>query len=48
MSSQASADGSARIYNTMTGACLAILTGHAGEISKVAFNPQGSKLVRAA
>ena len=31
----ASADGSARVYNTMTGACLAILTGHAGEISKV-------------
>jgi hypothetical protein len=36
----ASADGSARVYNTITGACLAILTGHAGEISKIQFNPQ--------
>ena len=31
----ASADGTARIYNTMTGACQAILIGHEGEISKV-------------
>jgi hypothetical protein len=29
-----------RLYNTMTGSCLATLTGHTGEISKVAFNPQ--------
>jgi hypothetical protein len=26
----------------MTGSCLATLTGHTGEISKVAFNPQVS------
>jgi WD40 repeat protein len=31
-----------RLYNTMTGSCLATLTGHTGEISKVAFNPQVS------
>jgi WD40 repeat protein len=32
-----------RLYNTMTGSCLATLTGHTGEISKVAFNPQVSR-----
>ena len=31
----ASADGTARVYNSTTGACQAILVGHAGEISKV-------------
>jgi dynein assembly factor with WDR repeat domains 1 len=31
----ASADGNARVYNTMTGACHGILAGHEGEISKV-------------
>ncbi len=31
----ASADGTARVYNTMTGACVSILVGHEGEISKV-------------
>jgi hypothetical protein len=31
----ASADGTARVYNTMTGACQSILVGHEGEISKV-------------
>ena len=29
-----------RLYNTLTGSCLATLTGHDGEISKVSFNPQ--------
>jgi WD40 repeat protein len=43
----ASADGNSRVYNTMTGACHAILTGHEGEISKVAFNPQGSRILTA-
>ena len=36
----ASADGTARVYNTMTGACMHVLAGHDDEISKVAFNPQ--------
>ena len=43
----ASADGNARVYNTMTGACQAILAGHDGEISKVAFSPQGSRVLTA-
>ena len=36
----ASADGSARLYHTLTGVCQHTLVGHEGEISKVAFNPQ--------
>ena len=43
----ASADGTARVYNTQTGACQAILIGHEGEISKVCFNPQGTKILTA-
>lgn len=43
----ASADSTARIYNTMTGQCLHTLIGHEGEISKVSFNPQGSKVITA-
>lgn len=31
----ASADGTSRVFNTMNGACQAILAGHEGEISKV-------------
>lgn len=31
----ASADGTSRVFNTMTGACQSILIGHEGEISKV-------------
>lgn len=31
----------------MTGNCCAILLGHDGEISKVAFNPQGTKIITA-
>eukprot|EP01030_Chromulinospumella_sphaerica_P031105 gene31105-31700_t len=31
----------------MTGACHAILSGHEGEISKVTFNPQGSRILTA-
>ena len=30
----ASADCTARVYNVMTGACISILIGHEGEISK--------------
>lgn len=35
------------MYNTQTGACQAILIGHEGEISKVCFNPQGTKILTA-
>ena len=40
------------IYHTTlsiyaTGACQAVLTGHEGEISKVTFNPQGSRVLTA-
>jgi dynein assembly factor with WDR repeat domains 1 len=31
----ASADSTARVYNSNTGACASILVGHEGEISKV-------------
>mmetsp|Transcript_11244 Transcript_11244/g.34561 ORF Transcript_11244/g.34561 Transcript_11244/m.34561 type:complete len:115 (-) Transcript_11244:234-578(-) len=31
----------------MTGACQSILIGHEGEISKVAFNPQGMRILTA-
>ncbi|RYY85910.1 hypothetical protein EON63_06685 [archaeon] len=34
-------------YPYVSGACHAILTGHEGEISKVAFNPQGSRVLTA-
>lgn len=34
----ASADGTSRVFNTMTGACQAILIGHEGEISKVCLS----------
>ena len=30
-----------------TGACTGVLSGHTGEISKVTFNPQGSKILTA-
>ena len=43
----ASADGTARVYNTMTGVCLHTLIGHEGEISKVSFNPQGTRVITA-
>lgn len=33
----ASADGTSRVFNTMNGACQAILIGHEGEISKVSL-----------
>lgn len=35
----ASADSTARVYNVHNGACMSLLTGHEGEISKVSFNP---------
>merc|ERR1711959_354327 len=43
----ASADCTARVYNVMTGACIAILIGHEGEISKVQFSPNGCRLITA-
>lgn len=43
----ASADGTARVYNTMTGACLHSFVGHEGEISKTSFNPQGTRVITA-
>merc|ERR1719272_2200190 len=43
----ASADCTARVYNVMTGACIAILIGHEGEISKVQFSPNGAKVITA-
>merc|ERR1711977_221982 len=44
----ASADCTARVYNVMTGACIAILIGHEGEISKVQFSPNGAKIITCA
>jgi len=35
------------VYNVMTGACIAILIGHEGEISKVQFSPNGAKIITA-
>ena len=29
------------------GACTSVLTGHEGEISKITFNPQGSRILTA-
>merc|ERR1712039_409335 len=43
----ASADCTARVYNVMTGACMAILIGHEGEISKAQFSPNGYKIITA-
>ena len=43
----ASADGTARVYSTRTGACLHTYVGHDGEISKVSFNPQGTSVITA-
>ena len=41
--------GTARIYcvNSKAQNCLAKLVGHKGEISKVIFNPQGSRVLTA-
>ena len=41
----ASADGTARVYSTRTGACLDTYVGHTGEVSKVSFNPQGTSVI---
>jgi dynein assembly factor with WDR repeat domains 1 len=43
----ASADATARIYTTSTGALLHELRGHELEVSKVSFNPPGTKLITA-
>ena len=37
----------ARVYNVFTGSCTQVLEGHEGEISKVCFNPQGTKILTA-
>lgn len=42
-----SADASGRLYNVHSGECIAQLLGHKGEISKVAFNPSGNKIITA-
>ena len=36
-----------QIYNTFTQELVAVAEGHEGEISKLAFNPQGTKLLTA-
>jgi WD40 repeat protein len=41
----ASADSTARVYNVHTGECISDLQGHAGEISKVSFNPSGNQII---
>jgi dynein assembly factor with WDR repeat domains 1 len=43
----ASADGTARVYDSQTGVCAHTLIGHEGEISKVSFNPQGTRVLTA-
>lgn len=43
----ASADGTARVYDSQTGVCAHTLIGHEGEISKVSFNPQGTRVITA-
>lgn len=37
--------GTARVYDCYTHNCLAKMSGHKGEISKVVFSPQGSRLL---
>lgn len=41
----ASADGTAKVWNARTGACLQTLAGHKGEVLSVAFSPDGCALV---
>ena len=36
-----------RIYNVSTFGCTSVLEGHAGEVSKAVFNPQGTKILSA-
>lgn len=40
-------DATARIWDTRTGKCLAILTGHRGAVSACHFNPNGQQIVTA-
>jgi dynein assembly factor with WDR repeat domains 1 len=42
-----SADGTARVYSSLTGECNHVLMGHDGEVSKVGFNPQGTRALTA-
>ena len=35
------------LYMVCIGACQSVLTGHEGEISKITFNPQGSRILSA-
>lgn len=37
--------GTARVYDSATHNCLANMSGHKGEISKVIFSPQGNRLL---
>lgn len=39
--------GSGRLYDVRTHTCYATLDGHESEISKVCFNPQGSRILTA-
>lgn len=43
----ASADKTGRVYDALNQLCIATLTGHQAEISKIAFNPQGNRLITA-
>ena len=40
-------DGTARVYDVSSGALEHTLTGHRGEISKVSFNPRGTRVLTA-
>lgn len=43
----ASGDGSARIWNAVTGQEIAVLRGHTGSVGSAVFSPDGSRLVTA-
>ena len=43
----ASADKTARVYDALNQLCIATLSGHQAEISKIVFNPQGNRLITA-
>jgi len=43
----ASADGTARLWNAGSGEAIAVLVGHAGPVTSVAFSPDGSLVATA-
>lgn len=43
----ASADKTGRVFDALNQLCIATLTGHQAEISKIVFNPQGNRLITA-